>query len=204
MNRAGRALVGAGESDDLSSTTLLSYQPKSVHALVRFEGVPMAMLQGSWQGESALQAARGREIPVSQIILSHKSPDGRIEFLSTIIRDITDQRAEAKIKASLEEKEVLLKEIHHRVKNNMQIVSSLLQLQSTYVQDPPTRRIFDESCNRIKSMALIHEALPEPQFRAGGFPGVSPQPRDDGLLRASREPSAHRVAVPCGSDFIQH
>lgn len=160
LNRAGRERLGASENEDLSSLTLLSYQPKWVHAMVRKEGVPVAMLEGSWQAESALLAADRSEIPVSQLILSHKSPSGSIEFLSTIIRDISDQKeAEQKIKASLAEKEVLLKEIHHRVKNNMQIISSLLQLQSTYISDPTTTLIFEESCDRIKSMSLLHEKL---------------------------------------------
>lgn len=76
------------------------------------------------------------------------------------IVDITDLRvAENNLKKSLEEKEVLIREVHHRVKNNMQIISSLLNLQSQFVDEPFTQNILKESQGRVKAMAMIHEKL---------------------------------------------
>ncbi len=76
------------------------------------------------------------------------------------LEDVTERKkAEAKIQASLREKEVLLKEIHHRVKNNLQIVSSLLDLQAEYIQEPEILEKLEDSKHRLLAMSLIHETL---------------------------------------------
>lgn len=80
--------------------------------------------------------------------------------VSGIAHNITEKKqAQQKIEASLKEKEVLLREVHHRVKNNMQVVSSILNLQSSYVSDEYALALLKESQNRIKTMAIIHESL---------------------------------------------
>ena len=97
-------------------------------------------------------------------------------FLSTY-RDISDvydelrlrQNTEAQIKASLTEKEVLLKEIHHRVKNNLQIIASLLRLQANRINNELAHAILEDSRHRVESMALVHDSL----YRSGNFSRIN-------------------------------
>ena len=89
-----------------------------------------------------------------------KDNNGHILGVEGITHDITDRKqAEEKIKVSLKEKEILLQEIHHRVKNNMQVISSLLRLQANSIEDNRIKEILKESQGRVFAMSAVHETL---------------------------------------------
>jgi two-component sensor histidine kinase len=86
--------------------------------------------------------------------------DGKFLTFLGVARDVTERKkAEEQIRASLLEKEILLKEVHHRVKNNMQVISSLLRLQEGIVKDKASAMLLRDSQNRIQSMALVYNKL---------------------------------------------
>lgn len=96
--------------------------------------------------------------------------EGVISEISLVAHDITDKKISEKgIVDSLKEKEILLKEIHHRVKNNLQVISSILNLQSSFIQDKKMLDVLQESRNRIRSMAIIHEDL----YRTANFASIN-------------------------------
>jgi PAS domain S-box-containing protein len=124
--------------------------------------------------ERGLDRQQGKSVPdnYEMKIITKSGEEKWINYSARIINfngkravigtstDITEKKiADEALKKSLREKEILLKEIHHRVKNNLQIVTSLLKLQSSYVKDESVKRLFQESQNRVHSMSLIHQKL---------------------------------------------
>ena len=118
-----------------------------------YSGIPQYFI-------STKKNKEGKEVVKEVFLNPIYNNKGKVYEVSGIAHDITEKTlSEQKLKESLKEKEVLLKEVHHRVKNNLQVISSILNLQSSYVKDENTLNILRESQNRIKSMSFIHESL---------------------------------------------
>jgi len=156
VNQAAVSLTGYSK-DELVKMNLPDLQ--EVMDLSYYNDIFTRILNGeSILNNSVIRTKEGELIDVE--FSNQRIFIGNEAFVHTIARDISKRmEAEQKIKASLLEKEVLLKEIHHRVKNNLQVISSLLYLQSTHLDDDRVNSIIRESRNRIQSMALVHERL---------------------------------------------
>jgi len=116
-------------------------------------------LRGTGTVETRWKRKDGRVIDVL-LSSTPRDPDDLVNNVTFTALDITDRKlAEEKLKASLKEKEVLLREVHHRTKNNMAVISALVSLQASHIQDPELLQVFRETENRIKAMALVHEKL---------------------------------------------
>jgi len=115
------------------------------------------------------QKKDGSKLPV-EVVITAFTDKNEDELLHVVWRDITNRKkAEKQVMASLQEKEALLSEIHHRVKNNLAVISGLLQLQIYQVEDDSLTDVLNSSINRVKSMALIHEQL----YHSENFSDVS-------------------------------
>ncbi|MEO8134548.1 MAG: histidine kinase dimerization/phosphoacceptor domain -containing protein [Betaproteobacteria bacterium] len=168
-------------------------------------------------GLAGVASTYEREFPTSgglrhvQVALVPQRDDkGSVQGLIETLYDITEHKLvevervarQSELEDSLHEKEILLREIHHRVKNNLQVISSLLQLQAGYVDDEGTRKVFDESQSRIRSMALVHEKLYQAKDLAQIDFGDYLHDLVSGLA-GSNGASAERVAIAVQAASVQ-
>ncbi|MGB9604701.1 MAG: sensor histidine kinase [Bryobacteraceae bacterium] len=112
------------------------------------------------RGGGVLSECTGRRKDGSQVPVEISVQALSSGWMLLIVRDESErERAEEQLRESLREKEMLLREIHHRVKNNLQIISSIFQLQARHIQDPAMLEPFRDSLERVRSIALLHETL---------------------------------------------
>src|SRR5581483_2301559 len=94
------------------------------------------------------------------ILTAIRDDAGQLRGFAKVMRDVTAElEGQQQLQKSVKEKDVLLREIHHRVKNNLQVIISLIELQSDYLRDPNARQALQDMHNRVRSIAAIHELL---------------------------------------------
>ncbi|MEH1780786.1 MAG: PAS domain S-box protein [Nostoc sp.] len=112
FNKAARKMLELGEEESLQGRNLSQNHPKWANEIIQNQGLPESARVGDWVGETAILKADGREIPISQLIIAHKSPDGEVEYFSTIARDISELKAvEETLWQKAEDLERTLKEL---------------------------------------------------------------------------------------------
>jgi PAS domain S-box-containing protein len=160
VNKAFEKMLGYS-SDELRGMTFsdITHQDYREEDLRRF----LEMLAGE-RDHSSIEKKYvrkdGRTITTKLTVTAIRDINDKFLYDIGMVEDITERRrAKEQTLKALREKEILLKEIHHRVKNNMTIITSMLALQSCYMDDPAVVDIFDDLINRIKSMSLVHERL---------------------------------------------
>ncbi len=126
-----------------------------------YAAISESMKRGEvWHGEIVNRRKDGTPYTEEMTISPVRDDTGEISHFVQIKQEVTERkRAEEQLQSSLLEKDVLLKEIHHRVKNNLQVISSLMSLQAERVEDVRFKSVFTESRHRIRAMAIVHEKL---------------------------------------------
>lgn len=161
VNESGMRMVGLDSMEDVMKTQVMDYFWPEDRALIEKTAIPILLDKGRWSGPCRFRNFKTGE-PIHTIWNAFliKDAAGKPTAWGTVSPNLNLMKeSEDKIRAALAEKEVLLREIHHRVKNNLNVVSSLLGLQAHNIQDPKLSEAFRESRNRVVSMALIHEKL---------------------------------------------
>jgi PAS domain S-box-containing protein len=183
MNTAAERIFGLS-MEDVRGKNIRELSQQLIIGEAGWGGILNALKeQGYWKGEHQVKTIGGQrtfEAVSSPLINENELVTG----ILTVMRDISDRKnAESELFRSVERQEVLLKELHHRVKNNLQIMSSLLGMQRNNVQAEELAVILDEAEERIMTMALIHEQL----YSSEDFSQVSLGNYLDSLINRSRK-----------------
>jgi len=125
LNRAGRQMAGWGLDEPLEGRVIPDLHPDWALAKIRSEGLPAAAATGIWEGETAILHRDGRQIPVSQVILAHRDPDGALAFYSTIMRDISQRK---KAEEALSRSKDMLESIYRAAPTGIGVVSNRILL----------------------------------------------------------------------------
>ena len=128
-------------------------------------------LQGAAQSVEIEETdADGKHLALATLLVPDLGPDGSVSGLYAASLDVTDRYAQRqRLDAAVKERETLLREVYHRVKNNLQVIQSLLRLQRRAVRDPAAQQALDESAGRVRTMSLVHEKL----YQSGSLEAVA-------------------------------
>jgi hypothetical protein len=159
-NPGAERLLGWKEEEVIGKPGSIVFTPEDVathHAEMELE---IARKDGRAEDERWLNRKDGSRFYASGVLTRICDAQQRLIGFAKVMRDVTERRhQEEQLRRSITEKETLVREIHHRVKNNLQVIVSLLGMQSRYTRDPEVLTAFREAENRLRAIAHIHERL---------------------------------------------
>ncbi|MBC8167967.1 MAG: PAS domain S-box protein [Bryobacteraceae bacterium] len=159
-NAGAERVLGYSEAEILGQSAEVLFVPEDVANGEPKREMDEAATVGRSEGERWHLRKDGTRFWCSGVVTAMHNGHGPLRGFAKVMRDETEGRqANQQLTASLTEKEALLKEIHHRVKNNLQVITSLLTLQSDAVDNSVVREMFEESVNRVRTIGDLHELL---------------------------------------------
>jgi PAS domain S-box-containing protein len=203
-NGGAERLLGWMEAEILGQSSFCIFVPEDLAAGAAARELETAATEGRAEDERWHQRKDGSRFWGSGIMTAMHDDAGALVGFGKIMRDRTAQRQlEAQLRASLQDKEVLLKEVYHRVKNQLQVISSLLSLQSQTLPDGEALLAFHDCQARLHSMALIHEALYQSSTLAEVHFGDYARRLAGDLLRAqSVQPERIQLTLETGAVWL--
>jgi PAS domain S-box-containing protein len=159
-NVGAERLLGWSESEVLGSDGSIVFVPEDVAAGEHVKEIETAREKGRAEDERWHRRKDGSRFFASGVLTSVCDDKGELRGFTKVMRDVTERKEQAeRLQRALDEKTVLLREIHHRVKNNLQVIVSLLSIQAIHSQDPAVAGAFQETESRVRAIARIHERL---------------------------------------------
>jgi len=161
VNCAGQRMLGFHDQEGLVSTAIGDHLSPGMKQRILDEGIPAALREGAWTGETALLARDGSEIPVSQMILAHRGADGSVEYLSTVCRDISDHRkAEQALREADRLKDEFVAMLAHELRNPLAPIRNAVQvLRQLGLTDPELKWTRDVIGRQVAQMSRLLDDL---------------------------------------------
>ena len=129
INPAGRAMLGIGPDEDVATLQVRDFHPDDDAQRLIYEVTPEVLSKGTWRGEATLLTRDGRTIPISQVILAHRTPDGRVSYLSTVARDISMQKAlELQQAEAIRSKDEFIASVSHELRTPLTAVRGFAEI----------------------------------------------------------------------------
>ena len=161
-NKGAEGVKGYQAEEVLGQPLAIFYTQEDRDAGVPEQHLRIAREQGRYEDEVIRVRKDGTQFWANVVLTTLYDEQGCLQGYAKITRDITERkRSQETMARALEEKTTLLNEVHHRVKNNLQVISSLFNLQAAHIQDESARQVLAESQGRVRAMALIHQLLYE-------------------------------------------